>query len=154
MDKKLPGLGDHCNLVNDLRSQQQSVGGVNLQADVQQTLREINFLIGSNIRYQRVLAGYSLVKLGEAIGVTSQQIQKNECGLNNISAALLKLAADALNVSVAHFYGVPVLAEGQGALPRDTAEIVQMACALNNKQREAVKNLLQAFIRSEGVRHD
>lgn len=116
-----------------------------MQDNVQQRMKELNLLIGSNMRYQRVLAGFSQEKLGAALGVTFQQVQKNERGINNISAARLKLAADALRVPVACFYGVSGLTDEQIELPRDTAEIVQLAGTLTDGQRKAIKQLLRSI---------
>ena len=47
-------------------------------------------------------------KLGDALGVTFQQIQKYEKGTNRISASRLRQIADMLNVPVSFFYeGAP-----------------------------------------------
>lgn len=57
---------------------------------------------------QRLLASCSQEKLGEALGVTFQQVQKYEKGTNRISASRLKQIAEMLGVSVAFFFhGLP-----------------------------------------------
>ena len=43
-------------------------------------------------------------KLGEALGITFQQIQKYEKGTNRISASRLQQAARVLGVPVEYFY--------------------------------------------------
>ena len=45
--------------------------------------------IGARLRAIRVLAGWSQERLGSAIGVSFQQLQKYETGANRISAAQL-----------------------------------------------------------------
>lgn len=47
----------------------------------------------------RELSGLSLKQLGEAIGVTFQQVQKYECAANRISASRLAETARALGCS-------------------------------------------------------
>ncbi len=59
--------------------------------------------VGARLRMQRMLVGMSQEKLGEALGVTFQQIQKYEKGSNRISASTLKQIARALNVQPSFF---------------------------------------------------
>jgi transcriptional regulator with XRE-family HTH domain len=64
--------------------------------------------VGSRLRSRRVEAGLSQEKLGEALGITFQQIQKYEKGLNRIGASRLQTAASVLSVSVNYFFeGAP-----------------------------------------------
>jgi transcriptional regulator with XRE-family HTH domain len=59
--------------------------------------------VGARLRMQRMLVGMSQEKLGEALGVTFQQIQKYEKGSNRVSASTLKQIAQALNVPPSFF---------------------------------------------------
>ncbi|RXT15914.1 MULTISPECIES: helix-turn-helix transcriptional regulator [unclassified Bosea (in: a-proteobacteria)] len=64
--------------------------------------------VGSRVRMQRMLAGISQEKLGEALGLTFQQVQKYEKGTNRISASRLQQIAKMLGVPVAFFFeGAP-----------------------------------------------
>ncbi|WP_019222127.1 helix-turn-helix domain-containing protein, partial [Bartonella senegalensis] len=54
--------------------------------------------------FQRKMLKMSQKQLGHALGVSSQQIQKYEIGLNRVSAGRLKEIADLLNVPIAFFY--------------------------------------------------
>ncbi|MGF1608006.1 MAG: helix-turn-helix domain-containing protein, partial [Kiloniellales bacterium] len=45
--------------------------------------------VGSRVRLRRTLLGLSQEKLGEAIGLTFQQVQKYERGANRIGASRL-----------------------------------------------------------------
>lgn len=64
--------------------------------------------VGSRIRMRRMLAGISQEKLGIALGVTFQQIQKYEKGSNRVSASRLQYIARMLDVPVAFFFdGAP-----------------------------------------------
>lgn len=59
--------------------------------------------IASLLRTRRNLAGMTQMELGAKIGVTFQQIQKYEKGVNRISAGKLTKIADALGESVNYF---------------------------------------------------
>ena len=64
--------------------------------------------VGTRIRARRLGVGWSQTKLGEAVGVTFQQVQKYENGANRIGASNLFKASKALGVDVAYFYeGMP-----------------------------------------------
>ena len=60
--------------------------------------------VGSRVRLQRMLLGMSQEKLGEQLGLTFQQIQKYEKGINRIGASRLYELARVLGVSVQFFY--------------------------------------------------
>ena len=64
----------------------------------------IDRLIARNIRQQRLWKQLSQTELGDAIGVTFQQIQKYETGANRTSAARLFHIAQALGVPVAALF--------------------------------------------------
>ncbi len=64
--------------------------------------------VGSRVRMRRMLAGVSQEKLGEALGLTFQQVQKYEKGANRISASRLQQIAKKLDVPVSFFFeGAP-----------------------------------------------
>lgn len=60
--------------------------------------------VGIRMRLRRNFLHISQEKLGEKIGVTFQQIQKYEKGLNRIGASRLKVIADALQTDVSYFF--------------------------------------------------
>ena len=60
--------------------------------------------IGSRIRQRRTLLGIKPDQLGEAIGLTYQQVQKYERGTNRIPARRLYDLSQALNVPISYFY--------------------------------------------------
>ena len=60
--------------------------------------------LGKRIRLRRVEQQISQVELGDALGLSFQQIQKYEKGLNRISAVRLQKISAALKVPVAFFY--------------------------------------------------
>jgi transcriptional regulator with XRE-family HTH domain len=65
--------------------------------------------VGSRVRMRRILLGMSQEKLGEALGLTFQQIQKYEKGTNRIGASRLQQISRTLNVPPAFFFdGAPM----------------------------------------------
>jgi transcriptional regulator with XRE-family HTH domain len=60
--------------------------------------------VGQRLRIRRSLLGLSQEKLAESIGLTFQQIQKYERGMNRISAGRLYQFSKILDVPVAYFY--------------------------------------------------
>ena len=64
----------------------------------------IDIHVGSRVRLQRMLRGISQEKLGERLGLTFQQIQKYEKGVNRVGASRLFELAGVLGVPVQFFY--------------------------------------------------
>jgi transcriptional regulator with XRE-family HTH domain len=60
--------------------------------------------VGQRVRMRRTLLGMSQEKLGEAIGLTFQQVQKYERGSNRISAGTLYRLSQVLDVPVSFFF--------------------------------------------------
>lgn len=64
----------------------------------------IDVHVGSRVRLRRMLLGMSQEKLGEQLGLTFQQVQKYEKGVNRIGASRLFDMARVLGVKVQFFY--------------------------------------------------
>ena len=60
--------------------------------------------VGSRMRQRRSLLGMSQTKVGDAVGLTFQQIQKYERGSNRISSSRLFEFAKVLDVAVSYFF--------------------------------------------------
>lgn len=58
-------------------------------------------VIGANLKRVRISRGWSQEKLGEALGITFQQIQKYEKGTNRVAVSTLLASAKALGVTPA-----------------------------------------------------
>lgn len=64
--------------------------------------------VGSRVRMRRMMLGMSQEKLGDALGLTFQQVQKYEKGANRIGASRLQQIAQILQVPVEFFFeGAP-----------------------------------------------
>jgi transcriptional regulator with XRE-family HTH domain len=69
--------------------------------------------VGKRLRAARLLAGFSQSRLGNHVGLTFQQIQKYEKGMNRIGASRLQQFAQLLNVPPGYFF--EQLNDGQAA---------------------------------------
>ena len=68
------------------------------------TASEVDRLVGDRIRRRRILMGLTQDQLGEALGISYQQIQKYETGANRVSAGRLYLIGECLEVSPGWFF--------------------------------------------------
>jgi transcriptional regulator with XRE-family HTH domain len=79
--------------------------------------------VGSRVRMRRMMLGMSQEKLGDALGLTFQQVQKYEKGTNRIGASRLQQIAHILQVQVSFFFeGAPAAitslkSDGMGEAP-------------------------------------
>lgn len=64
----------------------------------------IDVHVGTRIRHQRTAQQISQTKLGNALGVSFQQIQKYESGVNRIGASNLYRVSQALGVHISYFF--------------------------------------------------
>ena len=60
--------------------------------------------VGARVRMRRLMLGMSQTKLGDALGLTFQQVQKYEKGTNRIGASRLQQIAKTLQVPVSFFF--------------------------------------------------
>lgn len=64
--------------------------------------------VGGRVRMRRMMLGMSQEKLGDALGLTFQQVQKYEKGTNRIGASRLQQIGHFLQVPVSFFFeGAP-----------------------------------------------
>ena len=61
--------------------------------------------VGSRVRLRRAMLGMSQRKPAEAVGLTFQQVQKYERGMNRIGASRLYEFSQVLDVPVMYFFG-------------------------------------------------
>ncbi len=64
----------------------------------------IDIQVGNRVRIRRMLIGMSQERLGDLLGLTFQQVQKYEKGVNRIGAGRLFEVSRILNVPVDFFY--------------------------------------------------
>jgi transcriptional regulator with XRE-family HTH domain len=129
----------------------------------------IDVQVGSRVRLRRNMLGLSQEKLGAAIGLTFQQVQKYERGANRVGASRLHELSRVLDVPVSFFFDdvdpvrAPAIPGGFAEPPaeafdadplrrRETVELVEAYYAIDDA---AVRRRLLDLARSlaaEGVR--
>ncbi len=102
----------------------------------------IDIHVGQRLRLRRTLLGLSQETLGEAVGITFQQLQKYERGANRISASRLFNLSQVLGVPVTFFFDdLPAHEEALlSEEPSETQEFESMA------RRETLE-LVRAYYR-------
>jgi transcriptional regulator with XRE-family HTH domain len=98
----------------------------------------IDQVVGARIATMREAKGFSQTALGDFVGVTFQQIQKYEKGLNRVGAGRLQ--------SIAKFLEIPV-----ATLFSDETEAKTQAGAFDILNLPGAVELLEAFASIEGV---
>lgn len=104
--------------------------------------------VGSRVRLRRTLLGMTQGKLGEAVSLTFQQIQKYERGANRIGSSRLYQFAQILDVPVSFFFddmpvdivtgavidpeSNPALSEENQFARRETLELVRAYYAIDS----------------------
>lgn len=74
--------------------------------------------VGERVRMRRMVLGMSQERLGEQLGLTFQQVQKYEKGVNRIGASRLFDLAQVLSVPIQYFYeNMPASLSGHAAAP-------------------------------------
>jgi transcriptional regulator with XRE-family HTH domain len=104
--------------------------------------------VGARIRMRRLMLKCSQTKLGDALGLTFQQIQKYEKGSNRVGASRLQHIASILQVPVSFFFE---------EAPINRSELAQISDAPSPELVTAFTStadglkLIQAFTRIENI---
>lgn len=107
----------------------------------------IDVHVGGRIRARRAMLGVTQVQLAEMLGLTFQQVQKYERGVNRVSASTLWRAAEALSVPVAYFFEGMNGGDADGDAPVDakTLALAGTIERLTPDLRHAVGALVSAL---------
>ncbi len=81
-----------------------AAGDISDRAEKESRPNPIDIHVGSRIRLRRTLMGMSQERLGEALGLTFQQVQKYERGVNRVGASRLYDLSRVLDVPISFFY--------------------------------------------------
>lgn len=111
---------------------------------------DIDKKVGENLCKFRLLRGISQEKLADGVGVTFQQIQKYEKGINRITVSRLWQFSKILKIPVEDFYdGI------EGAVRNDVLKLapeqltlMKKYKALPERQKKAVQNYM-GFLRTQ-----
>ena len=104
----------------------------------------VDQVVGKRVRTRRTLLGMSQEKLGEAIGLTFQQVQKYERGMNRISASKLWAMSNVLEVPVTYFFET-ILDADEGAV--DECATISGAQSIDVLNRRETLELVRAYSR-------
>lgn len=105
---------------------------------------DIDIQIGQIIRQRREALKITQAQLASQIGVTFQQVQKYERGVNRVSAATLLKVAEALQCHVADLYGDP----DPQAMTISERAILKLWGQLADPQRDAVVAMVRSFVKA------
>jgi transcriptional regulator with XRE-family HTH domain len=119
--------------------------------------------VGKAIRAHRLMAGMSQTDLADQVGVTFQQIQKYERGMNRVGAGRLSRIAQAFNIDVAELYGAQTTVPRRrgGAVPvrfisdRHALRLIRAYSEIDNRDmREVLADLVEvlALLRAPSAR--
>ena len=119
--------------------------------------------VGSRLRTRRIVVGMSQEKLGDQLGLTFQQVQKYEKGLNRIGASRLYAISRILGTSIQYFFedlpsdikdgGDPAskpVTEEENQMARfvNSPEGVQLNLAFSRIQDSATRRRLTELVRT------
>jgi transcriptional regulator with XRE-family HTH domain len=104
----------------------------------------VDALVGNQVRLRRISLGMSQDKLAQFLGLTFQQVQKYEKGLNRIGASRLFELARILGVGILYFYEGAI--DGVSGRPLGFAEDASPAPAPSVPTQEGLQ-LNMAFTR-------
>ena len=99
--------------------------------------------VGSRVRLRRTLLGMSQEKLGDAIGLTFQQVQKYERGANRVGASRLYDLSRVLDVPVSYFFEELGDAAPSGSTTEQNTESYQS----NPMMKRETLELVRAYLR-------
>ncbi len=71
----------------------------------------VDIEVGHRIRIERLARGLSQTALASQLGVTFQQVQKYEKGVNRVGAGRLTKIAEVLGIDVSTFFGAKEMGE-------------------------------------------
>lgn len=110
----------------------------------------VDIHVGARIRQQRTLQGMSQTDLGNAVGITFQQIQKYENGANRVSASRLWQFAQALGVPVASFFeGLQESGKAKkGDEPEVKRELLEFARRYGSIKKPAARKAVRDLVTS------
>lgn len=126
----------------------------------------IDRIVGQRLRWRRRKLKLTQEQLGEKLGLTFQQVQKYEKGVNRISAGRLFEIAQVLGISISYFYeGVDEMLEASPpltvheedhppSLPVMDAEAMELVKAFQNIDDKSLRRSLLETIRAAAATNE
>ena len=115
--------------------------------------RPVDVHVGSRVRLRRTMLGMSQEKLGAAISLTFQQVQKYERGTNRIGSSRLYELSKVLDVPVSFFFDdmPPEVAGERTGRPAGMAEAAGAAYEADTLAKRETLELVRAYYR---IKHE
>lgn len=101
--------------------------------------------LGMNIRNMRMSQGVSQSKLGTAVGITFQQIQKYENGTNRVSVSRCKMIADELGTTIENLLPKDNCKTKVNKVCKMDVAIMREFAKLSDENKEALVNVAKAL---------
>ncbi|MCD8498110.1 MAG: helix-turn-helix domain-containing protein [Alphaproteobacteria bacterium] len=109
---------------------------------------EADEIVGTNLRAVRILKGMSQEVLANHVGISFQQIQKYEKGVNRISAGMLFKLAEAMEEDPTVF--LKDNSKNSHIYSKEALEMLALFTKLQNSDaRESIKRLMKSLIKNE-----
>jgi transcriptional regulator with XRE-family HTH domain len=103
--------------------------------------------VGARIRMRRLMLAMSQTSLGDAVGLTFQQIQKYEKGTNRVSASRLQQFAEILDVPMSFFFDGGPAAQVTANRKARTKGAVTPAYVMDFLSSREGQDIIKAFSR-------
>ncbi len=99
----------------------------------------IDINVGERVRARRRMLGISQIELAEHLGLSFQQIQKYEKGLNRIAPSKLVPISDVLQVPISFFFDDNKFTVGEMEL------ITSFNKIKSSRHKESVRNIIKSL---------
>lgn len=120
------------------------------------TASKTDQIIGERIRLRRLEIGMSQEQLAALLGITFQQVQKYEKGVNRVSASRLLDVADVLETPVTKFYDNLSKRDGASSKLLETTsyanELSTVLVNLSDAGRDLLLDTARTFARHEALK--
>jgi transcriptional regulator with XRE-family HTH domain len=133
--------------VVEMTGHEEAIGASDVVEKSSRRPNPIDAHVGSRVRLRRVLLGMSQERLAEQLGLTFQQVQKYEKGINRIGASRLFDLAHVLGVPIQFFYEKAPAAEGAGEPSAGFAEQMTEGYIVDFLNSREGLELNKAFVR-------
>lgn len=127
---------------------------------ITRSVTPVDIEVGKRIRLRRIEKGLSQTELGDHLGVTFQQVQKYENGVNRVGASRLNKIAELLQVPIAFFFHTDGHLKSKGekneidtSLFANAANSVRLLKAFSKIKGEPIQRRIIALVESIADRY-
>jgi len=110
--------------------------------------KDVNIIIGKNIRIRRSLRGFSQSALAELLGITFQQVQKYEKGTNSVSPAKLLQLCQILECGIEDLFRDPISPGQKMPLPIPSRRSLHLVQYFERIESQEVQQHISDLVRA------